>query len=307
MPLTSSIIYSIICLCILLKMRLLAPHRKGILKYLISIWVFCASQLAFAEPVMDTVLVLIDQKTEQKLGLFPYERDVFAKGIERLAQLGAKEVLLKFFLDAAKNKNKDSQLAHAMTKIPVTLQARIDNSERNPNTLLPQHQLGKEFERIKGKIHGKSGWLPITRFSQNAHAVGFIDSISPALFIERYKNKAVGSLYFHALESIYGMKFHMEGHQLFFDKNKISLNSKGEYQYDWEASKKLGCISYIDLIEGRVDKNKVSGKYVILGYDGAKIHQVPTPAGLMNAHIAFYQSLLSVIASFEKQVVHVIN
>ncbi len=138
----------------------------------------CASQLAFAEPAMDTVLVLIDQKTEQKLGLFPYERDVFAKGIERLAQLGAREVLLKFFLDAAKNKNEDLQLAHAMIKIPVTLQARIDDSEQNPNTLLPRHQLKKEFKKVEGKIHGKSGWLPITKFSQNAHAVGFIDSIS---------------------------------------------------------------------------------------------------------------------------------
>jgi len=267
----------------------------------------CVSQLAFAEPAMDTVLVLIDQKTEQKIGLFPYERDVFAKGIERLAQLGAKEVLLKFFLDAAKNKNQDLELAHAMTKVPVTLQARLDDSERNPNALLPQHELKKEFKRIQSNTHGMSGWLPTETFSQSAQAVGFIDSIFPALFVERYRNKAIGSLYFYALESIYGMKFHIKGHQLFFGKNKVPLNAKNAYQYDWIISKKSDYISYIDLVEGRVEKSRISGKYVILGYDGAKIHQIPTPSGLMNAHIAFYQSLLSVVSSFEKQVIHAGN
>lgn len=81
--------------------------------------------------------------------------------------------------------------------------------------------------------------------------------------------------------------------------NEIYLNSKGEYKYDWIAGKQSHHISYIDLLEGKVDPNKITGKYVVLGYNSEKIHQVATPEGLMNAHITFYEYLLSVIASIE--------
>lgn len=274
------------------------------IKHFVSIWavvvitVFTAD-FAVAAPVLDTVLVLIDKKTEQSIGVFPYERDVYSKGIKILSQLGAREILLKVFLDARKNKSKDTRLANSFNNIPVTLQARIDDSEPNPNPLLPRHNLAKEFKIINSTIRGESGWLPTIEFSQNAKAVGFIDSISPVLFIESYKDEAVGSLYFHALESIYDKKFVTKSDKLYFGGNEVSLNAKGEYNYDWVLDKQAEYISYIDLLEGKIDPGRIAGKYVVLGYNGEKIHQLPTPEGMMNAHIAFYQSLLSVIASIE--------
>ncbi len=216
-----------------------------------------------------------------------------------LSQLGASEVLLKLFLDANKNRSKDIQLANTFTTIPVTLQARIDDSEPNANTLLPGHKLSKEFKAIRSGLHGESGWLPTIDFSKNAKAIGFIDSIYPVLFIESYKGEAVGSLYFHALESIYGLKMVAKEDKLYLGKKVINLNSNGEYSYKWMSEKPVEYISYIDLLQGNVEPGKLRRKYVVLGYDGEKAHQVPTPEGLMSAHIAFYQSLLSVIASVE--------
>lgn len=271
------------------------------MRYFIVVFLFLFSHIAEANSATNIVLVLIDQKTEQKLGIFPYQRDVFAKGIEKLSQMNAKEVLLKFFLDAHKQKSLDKQLVNAFKTIPVTLQTRIDNTEKMPNPLLAEYELDSEFLTVHSNLQGKSGWLPIPEFSQHAKVVGFIDSISPVLFVETYKGKAVGTLYFYALESIFGVKFRVENHQLFFGNNKVPLNSKNEYEYDWLSSQKVDHISYIDLIEDKVDANKIAGKYVIFGYDGAKIHQVPTPAGMMNAHVAFYQSLLSLISSFKKK------
>lgn len=272
------------------------------MRYFIGVFLFLFSHVAAAKPATDMVLVLIDQKTEQKIGAFPYQRDVFARGVEKISQMRVKGILLKFFLDSHKDRNLDHQLANSFKKTPVTLQARMDNAERMPNKLLVKHELGKEFLAISSKVTGNSGWLPISEFSYDAKAVGFIDSISPVLFVETYQNKAVGSLYFYALESIFGMKFKVENHQLFFGRNKVPLNSKNEYEYDWVSQRKVDYISYVDLMDGEVDTSKIEGKYVIFGYNGAKIHQVPTPVGMMNAHIAFYQSLMSLVSSFENKV-----
>ena len=119
------------------------------------------------------------------------------------------------------------------------------------------------------------------------------------IFIERYKGDVVGSLYFHALESIYNAKIHTKEDVLYIGESIIRVNSKGEYKYDWDPGTKSKYISFIDLLEDEIDPNLISGKYVVLGYDGKNIHQVQTPNGLINAHVAFYQSLLSVISSIK--------
>lgn len=270
------------------------------IKYFILISTIFIVNPVSAAPALATVLVLIDEKTEKKLGAFPYERDVLSKGIEQLHELGAKEVLLKVFLDKHKDKRKDKSLANALSNLPVTLQARLDDSELRPNPLISGHKLHTKFKTIKSYLRAESGWLPIIEFSQKAKATGFIDSIYPVMFVETYKGDAVGSLYFHALESIYDVKIDVKQDRLYLADHELILNQKGEYIYDWSSARQPEYLSYIDLLEGNVESNKVAGKYVVLGYDGSKIHQVPTPDGLMNAHVAFYQSLLSVIANIEE-------
>lgn len=270
-----------------------------LIKFLLTTVAICLANTATAAPVLDTVLVLIDEKTEQRIGEFPYERDVLANGIEQLHKLGAKEVLLKLFLDTHKNRYKDKRLANVLKKIPVTLQARLDDAETNPNPLLPKHKLADKFKTVRSNIRAESGWLPVIEFSQNAKAIGFIDSIYPVTFIETYKGDAVGSLYFHALESIYKTKIDTRGNVLYLGEKIIRVNSKGDYRYDWKPEKQTKYISFIDLIEDKVDANLIAGKYVVLGYDGKRIHQLQTPNGLINAHVAFYQSLLSVISSIK--------
>jgi len=276
----------------------LALQPVNIMKYILVALLLTFQQISIAAP-LETALILIDERTEQELGSFSSERDALAAGLVELAKLGAKEVLLKFFLDLPKTNKKNELLRQAITKLPVTLQARIENTESNPNELLPKHVLGSEFRSIKSGAKGNSGWLPLIDFSRNARAVGFIDSISPTFFVETYGSQAVGSLHFHALESIYGSAFEIKHGELHLAGKMVSLNQKGEFEYEWLPYEVHPYVSLIDLLNGNVIAEKIRGKYIVFGYNGKDIHKLDTPVGSMNAHLAFYHSLVSTIAAFE--------
>ena len=47
-------------------------------------------------------VVLIDRRTEEALGPFPYVRAIYAKTLESLSNSGARGVVLKFFIDQPK-------------------------------------------------------------------------------------------------------------------------------------------------------------------------------------------------------------
>lgn len=277
----------------------LATRYVTTMKYLLVSLLLTFPQISIAAP-LDTVLVLIDKRTEEELGSFSAERDALAAGLVKLAKLGAKEVLLKFFLDLQKEDKENALLRQAIAKLPVTLQARIDNTESNPNELLSKHVLGSGFRSVKSGAHGNSGWLPIIDFSREAKAVGFIDSISPTFFVEAYGSQTVGTLYFHALESIYGAAFEIRDGELHLAGKRVSLNQKGEFELVWLPYEVHPYVSLIDLLNDDISAEKIRGKYVVFGYDGKDIHQVDTPVGSLNVHLAFYHSLLSTIAAFEK-------
>src|SRR5215212_6630734 len=80
-------------------------------------------------------VVFVDERTEARLGPFPYDRSVYAKGIERMGELGARGVVLKFFIDQAKTREGDEALAAAMGKVKVVLQAQLLTAEERPNRL----------------------------------------------------------------------------------------------------------------------------------------------------------------------------
>lgn len=148
-------------------------------------------------------------------------------------------------------------------------------------------------------MKGDSGWIPTEEFSQNAKTVGFIDSITPAYLVESYQGHDVGSLYFHALESIYGMRFIVLDRKMYLDGKEIPLNDRSEFEYKWLRPKTYAHISLVDLLNGDVSEDRVKGKYVVFGYDGKDIHKIDTPDGEMNAHLAFYHSLVSVVVAIE--------
>jgi len=93
------------------------------------------------------IIVFIDADMELSYGPVPLKRQLLANAIEKLADAGAKGIVLKFFLDQA----DDQSIANALASIPVVLQARIDDREPSPNHLAARFTL---TVRAKTSING---------------------------------------------------------------------------------------------------------------------------------------------------------
>lgn len=223
------------------------------------------------------VPVFIDARSEAKLGSFPYDRGVYAEALMAFEKLGAKGVVLKFFLDQPKGKGDDA-LALAMTKLPVLLQARCDDSEANPNPL------DARFSTAIGKqttftVTCKSGWIPLAQLQRNAADVCFIDqpAIDVALWLERYQGRAVKTLYACALALA--------------KKSVPAADDNGTRKVDLTKVPRFDVISLVDVLDGKIERARITEKIIVFGYEGSKTAMFDSTIGRISAHRVFMLNL----------------
>jgi CHASE2 domain-containing sensor protein len=240
----------------------------------------------------DFAVVFIDQKTEAKYGAIPLSRVVLANGIDAIAKAGAKGLVVKFFLDQSKGVKEDQGLANSISKIPTVLQARIDDSERTPNSLSERFTMAGRFNVA---VSGSSGWIPLPIFAQHAADLGFVDFNSTRVpMVEQYQSHTVKSLVLCALELVAGKKAKVS------NGKKIEIGSRifktdGQNQIDARliAPGLIHYVSFNDLIDGSANE-KLRNKVVILAYDGPNIVKASTSLGVMGAHRYFVNILRSI-------------
>jgi hypothetical protein len=241
-------------------------------------------------------VVFIDERTEARLGPIPYDRSVYAKGIERLGELGALGVVLKFFIDQPKSREGDEALAAAMGKVKVVMQARIDEDEKAPNPLPERFFLSQAERGRREAIGGESGWLPLEKLAEKAHDVGFIDSrdVSYVPMVEQYRGRLVKSVYRCAIELAAGEPVAVEpGKGATLGKRRVALDGLSQLKVEFPKKDEIDVISLVDVLDGKVERPRVEGRVVIFANDGAKMHTVETPMGAVKAHRAFCHQLFS--------------
>ena len=228
------------------------------------------------------VPVFIDARTEARLGAFPYDRAVSADALLALEKLGAKGVVMKFFFDQPKGAGDDA-LANAMTKLPVVLQARCDDSEATPNLLDARFSTAVTSQMGFG-MTCKAGWIPLPTLQKPAADVCFIDqpAIDVVPSLERYQDRAVKSLYGCALR-LAGMSM-------------PTIDRSGSVKIDLRKSADYQVISLLDVLDGKVERAKIEGKVVVFGYDGKLAEMFDTPIGRLSAHHGFMAILLALEA-----------
>ena len=238
--------------------------------------------------------VFIDRKTEKKLGNFPYSRVVLAQGFQKLREARVKAVVLKFFLDQAKDAPGDQALAHEMKQIPTLLQARLDPEEANPNPILrnsPSDQLLQTDEVLR--LRGDSGWIPLPVFQNSSVGIGFVDMPSaedpgqlPLGVL--YKGEKRPSLWVLALELAKGRKALISERKLGgITLNPLIVQEGGMIRVDTSPEPNLKFHSFLDLLEGRLSQKSLEGKIVILGYEGESAPFFTTPHGALSGHRLF--------------------
>ena len=225
------------------------------------------------------VPVFIDASSEKKLGPFPYDRAVYANALMAFEKLGAKGVVLKFFIDQPKG-NGDDALAMAMKKLPVILQARCDDTEAKPNPLDARFST-PATKQMNFAVTCNAGWIPLPNLQTNAANVCFVDQVEvdAATMLERYQNRAVKSLYVCALE--------LAG------KPVPVADAGGTRKVDLAKAPQFDVISLVDVLDGKIDRARIAGKIVVFGYEGPKATMHNTAIGRISAHRAFMANLLA--------------
>jgi hypothetical protein len=263
---------------------------------------------AFAQvpPPNPFIAVFVDDATEKELGPFPYDRSKYAKVISALREAKAKAVVLKYFLDQAKPGVGDDELSAEIKKLPVLLQARLDQTEHHPNPLPVSFGCGS---RVRGDtsalLSGQSGWIPLEKFSQGCAGVGFVDIASKndvlnIPMVLKYRGCVFPSLELAILELAFGhpAKIYL-GDKIVLDGQNLRIDASGQIHAKLPAKDQIDSISFVDVIKGNFDKKRVAGKIVILGFDAKETPVLATSLGPLRVHRLFYHSLESLYGQLE--------
>lgn len=235
----------------------------------------------------DFTVVFITQATEAKYGRFPLDRSLLAQAVEKAADAGAKGVILKFFFDQSKTTEGDRRLATALSRVPVLLQARLDDSEKEPNPLEDRFTLpGVSFKTV---VSGSSGWIPLPELSRRAHDVCFVDfDSSPAPIVEMYQGRTVKSLLACAAELAIGHKAVIRSAKdISIADQTVFLDSLSRVTITLRHEKPLEFFDFNSLLDGSIPPSALRNRVVVIGYDGPSIPLVRSPLGTMGAHRLF--------------------
>lgn len=240
----------------------------------------------------DFVVVFIDANTEAKFGSIPLNRTLLAKGVDAIADAGAGGLIVKFFFDQAKDEKDDKRFADSLSRIKTILQARIENSESMPNALADKFTISGSFEVA---VTGSSGWIPLPAFANNATDIGFVDFNSTLVpIVERYQSRNVKSLVLCAIELAANAKANIsQGKQVTIGPHVIKLNERNQVVAKLNSTQLEQSFSFAAILDGSA-KHELSGKIVILAYDGPHIEKYETPLGPMGAHRYFVNILRSI-------------
>lgn len=235
----------------------------------------------------DFTVVFITQATEAKYGRFPFDRALLAQAVEQAADAGAKGIILKFFLDQSTTTEGDRRLANALSRVPVLLQARLEDSEKGPNPLEERFTL--PGARFKTAVSGNSGWIPLPEFSRRAHDVCFVDfASSPAPIVEQYKDKTVKSLLVCAAELATGKKAVIRSAKdISIAGQTAILDSLNRVTIPLQNERALATFDFNNLLDGGIPRSALQNKVVVIGYDGPSIPIVKSQIGTMGTHRLF--------------------
>jgi CHASE2 domain-containing sensor protein len=270
--------------------RTLRAEGKGILQMkkclIVFLLILIVSNIFADNPF---VVIMYDSKTEKSIGPFPPKRTVWASTIEKVINLNAKAVVMKFFYDLPKD--EDKILSSSLKKVPTFLQACINEVEPSDNKLDVKFTI-KLDQNYKNLITGKKGWMPVSELANNAYDIGFVDirDINNIPIIEKYDNKYVKSLYFSILQFIFP-NLRLENNSLVNNNKKILLNQYSEMHINYPKEDNLDYISLCDVLNNKIDKAKIENKIVIIGFDGNDLDSFDISTGKVRKHRVFIYGL----------------
>lgn len=265
--------------------------------FLLGVFVLMITNCLYAGKLL---VVMIDDKTENIIGKFPYDRSVLAQAVNVAHESNAKAVVLKFFLDLPKSEQGDKALSESMKNIPTILQAAIDNSEKNPNIMSEKFSIMTSLDQKS--ISGDSGWNPLKIFANNAYDVGYANIRDPYSVpaVVKYRGKVYKSIWISTLEILLNQKSRIDyGNKIYFKDKGLILDNFQCIKIELPKKDEIEYVSFVDFINGTIDKDKIKDNVIIIGYDGINQPIFDTTIGKIKAHRLFLYALNSLIRQLD--------
>jgi CHASE2 domain-containing sensor protein len=249
--------------------------------------------------------VFIDSKTEALDGAFPLPRSLLARGINEIQKAGAKGLVIKFFFDQPNQPTDlagDKRIGESIGKLTTVLEACLNDKETEPNPLLERFLVKDYPASPAGLLGAARGWIPVPVIARQADGIGFVDYSDPnrAPLVERYDGRVVKTLALCGLELVTGTSAtFVSTNRVFFGLRSLAFDSHGQCALTFPKQDDLEYIPFHDILSGAFPKEKIKGAVVVLGYDGAAIHSITTPAGRFKAHRYWFYALRSLCAQLK--------
>ncbi len=247
---------------------------------------------------------MIDQKTEAALGQFPYDRGVLAAAVQRSTELGARGVVIKFFMPDPRSENGDRALAAAMKRTKVLLQAGGSFDDPGPNQFPARFKWRQVGPSGNPRAINASMGAPLPLFSAAAYDIGFVEmnSITRTPIIEHADGFYAKSLWTECLELALDAKAEITpGKSVKFGNRKLAIGELNQVDIEYPQKDAIEYISLVDYLHDRRPRPEVKDRVVILGIDIAQAAPPrDTPLGPLGPHRIFYYALLSLYGSLTK-------
>ncbi|MFN0163934.1 MAG: CHASE2 domain-containing protein [Burkholderiales bacterium] len=216
-------------------------------------------------PAEEVVIVAIDEASLAALGRWPWSREVHARMIDRLAQAGPRVVGFDLIFSEAEP-NADARLAAALKRIPAVLPVLVESRAGQMRVNEPVAQIAASAAAL-GHIH-----LEVDR-----------DGIARSVFLREGPGNAARK-YSHFSLALREVGKGSVGSNVPGLRNP-GPDASARWQRDfWVHFPFLGPagsvprVSYVDVLEGRVDTARLAGKTVLVGATAAGLGDAyPTP------------------------------
>lgn len=256
----------------------------------------------------EMTLILVDEKSVNKFGRWPWNRKVFSEGLKKLK--GAKVIGLDMVFSERTEEKEDEYLAGTIEELENVVCGffvRRKASENPPEELIDVLSDSALFRVPEVVPFPTVNYVEVNirKITENCLLSGTFNAVSdPDGNFRRYplgfvfKGNLYPSLGVQVLRVYTGKDAFFEGNLLKIGNYTVPIRSDGTTIlnfYPLEEYRK-NSFSFVELYEGKVPVNRIRGKIVIVGISEAGVADIrSTPIGLVPGpylHVTFISNAL---------------
>lgn len=256
-------------------------------------------------PHPDVVFLAVDERSVNRLGRWPWDRDLFAAGISKLDQ--AKVVVLDMVFSETSSPEKDAVLADTIADLDNTVcgfflrNDATENLNEETKEVLSESSLERLFVKHLPFVETTFAEVNIPRILSSCTLNASFSTLADRDELYRrypiavifdslvYPSLGVQALRYAKNEDVEIREKTTGGYYILFDDKAIDIDEKGFMLLNYYPLKNYNIISFSDLTDGKVSSSYFKDKIVVVGITEAGISDIrATPLGQIPGPLLHY-------------------